>query len=388
MLQKDLNKRFKLLLYFSFACFLIISCKRKEIPNDLMGSPVLYFKGSINGDSLDMTAGNSYSEAWGSSEISSDGLLLFNGGISQSGNSPLGLSVILRDSIQRSSLTKEEALLYFKTGPRSWFYETETEAQTYSLVNFTAAPPPPGLDYQYVWHFEDGFISYFPSVTYRLQKNTLQAVKLIAFFNGNTDTLINYFETDENGLICPLQYNYYQTISGFTLNALPGFTNYLWTFPNGSTLTGENVTWTPLVQGANKIICSATGPNACNASFTRTIMAGNTGNAGADFTHKFIAAFNEAEVKNNGLNQVEIQLKGNWKGQAVNYSSKKPKNNFPASNLFYINKAEPFADYKGTPTIKVEMNFSGYLYNVLNLQDSIFIESKKMVMAFGYKAAN
>lgn len=387
MFGKDLNKSpFLLCLFFFLITF--SSCKRKEIPDDLLNSPVLFFKGMVNGDSLDLTAGVSYNEAWGASETGTDGILLFTGGFNRAGDSPLEFSVIFRDSVQRSSLSKEEALIYFSPGGRKFYYEIEEEAQTYSLVNFSAVPPPPGLDYQYKWIFEDGFISYFPSVTYKLQKNTYQPVQLITFLNGSSDTLVNYFQTDENGLVCPLQFSYYPTLSGTTFNAVPGFSNYQWTFPDGTILSGENVNWTAPFPGKYKINCSATGNNGCTGNYSRVLMHAHPGNASADYTYKFIAAFNDEQVNNSGLNQIEIKLKGNWKGREINYSSRKPRNNFPSQNHFTITKAEPFADYKGTPTIKVEMNFSGYLYNVLNINDSLFVESENMVMAFGYKNSN
>lgn len=386
MHRRDLNKNY-LLLCFTVSLLFIFSCKRKEIPDDLLNNPVLFFKGSVNGDSLVFTAGVSYNEAWGSSEINQDGILLFQGGFNRRGSTPLNLSVTFRDSIPRSGLSEQEALQYFSPGSRKFFYETESEPKTYSLVNFKAIPTPPGLQNQYRWYFEDGFISYYPAVTYPLKKNTIQEVKLVTSYNGGSDTLINTFQTGENGLVCPLLFSYYPTLSGFTFNAAPGFSNHQWSFPDGSQLSGANVNWSPPLPGKYKVTCNADGPGGCNASYSRVIVFDQTGVSSADYTFTFLAAFNEEEIKNTGLNQVEINLTGIWKGTEVNYSSRKKKNNFPPANQFTVKKATPFSAYNGTPTLKVEMEFSGYLYNVLNNQDSIFIESQKMVMAFGYKPA-
>jgi len=388
MFRRDLNKLFRNLLFATFLVFLVHACKKKEIPGDLIGSPVLFFNGTINGDSLDMTAGMEMNEAWGSSVSDNNGILIFNGGFRNSGKEPLELTVLFRDSIQRASLSQQEALTYFAPGRRNFYFAIEAEAQNYSIINFEAIPPPPGNNYQYRWYFEDGFISYFPSLTHRLQNNSTHTVKLIATNNGISDTLTNQFETSDNGFVCPLQFNYYQTINGYSFNATSGFIDYVWELPDGTIQNGQNIHWTPPASGKYAISCTGINPGVCQQSYTRKIIAGSSFNfAASDFVAKFVSSVNQNEIVNVGLNQVEIQLKGKWKGVAIDYSSKKRKNNFPTQNTFEILSANPFNEYNGIPTIKLAINFKGYLYNVLNEQDSIFVESGRVNMAFGYRGS-
>lgn len=388
MWRKDLNKTFLPLFLVSLGILFSLSCKKREIVEFPIPEPIFSFRGTINGDSLTLIAGvdgvsfiprisNTYF-SYGSRPKSFECLMLKNNSLSN--NSLSSLSVVFIDSSWRTSLSSVEIGPFLMEPNKKFLLDTIQKKVQYAEVQLFAEPPPPGLSYSYRWFFEDGTISYFPSLTYRFTNNTNQKVVLVTESDGNTDTIVNYITTDTS-LLCPLQFKTYPTITGFNLEADPGYSNYQWEFSDGTQLSGRIIDWVPSGPGRFKIKCTATGPSGCTVNFNKTLVYPHPSNiVSANFSYRLIQSNNLQTLMDDLKNKILIL----WRADYEEYSSKISRIQSNPANYLKVLKVESFRNKYNTACVKVELEFAAWLYNIKNRNDSIFVESKKVILPIGY----
>jgi hypothetical protein len=388
MWRKDLNKTFLPLFLVSLGILFSLSCKKREIVEFPIPEPIFSFHGTINGDSLVLIAGIDGIEAIPNVFLeSSQQFKSFGGHLGNNGYFPRknGVGIVFNDSSLRTSLGSSEIGPFLMEPNKKFLLDTLQKKEQYADVQLFAEPSPPGLSYSYRWFFEDGTISYFPSLTYRFANNTTQKVVLVTESDGNTDTIVNYITTTDTSLLCPLQFKAYSTITGFNLEADPGYSNYQWEFSDGTQLSGRSIDWVPSGPGRFKIKCSATGPSGCLVSFNKTLVYPNTSNiVSANFSYRLIQSRNLDVLRDNLKNKIKISCYTN----GTSYSSKISRHHINPANYLRVNKVEPFRNYSNSDCVKVELEFAAWLYNITNRNDSIFVESKKVIIPIGYPKSN
>jgi len=389
MWRKDLNKTFLPLFLVSLGILFSLSCKKREIVEFPIPEPIFSFHGTINGDSLVLIAGvdgasafaltNATYNYYGLEPKRFEGLLFKR---NSSVNEPkYSFNIVFFDSSMRTSLSSKEIGPFLIEPNKKFLLDTIQKKVQYAEVQLVAEPPPPGLSYSYRWFFEDGTISYFPSLTYRFTNNTTQKVVLVTESDGNTDTIVNYITTTDTSLLCPLQFKAYPTITGFNLEADPGYSNYQWEFSDGTQLSGRSIDWVPSGPGRFKIKCSATGPSGCLVSFNKTLVYPNTSNiVSANFSYRLKQTNNLPTLKDELKNKIVINMSARFQ----DYSSKISRIQSNPVNYLKVFKVESFRNKDNTACVKVELAFAAWLYNIADSNDSIFVESKKVIIPIGY----
>lgn len=379
------------LKYFLFGLSLIFisACKKRELPDTDLGTPVFMMESRVNGSAVNIAAGKDRYYMFTSYSLDNLGVNVLKGTLRQQDceNCNHEFTISYRDTKLRNNLLINDIANVLRTG--SYVYRNGTDSSNAStqgtVINFNAYVPV-GSNYSYAWDFGDGTGSTLVNPSHQYAEPADYNVCLTVSQAGYpSKTICNVITMDTT---CRFQFN--QTASQNFLNVytIGGANSFSWNFGDGSgaQLSGASTTHTYAQAGIYRIVLKDTlsGLNCTNV-FQKDLLIGNfTGNelaAGFNYTYNTVPPV-QSPI-DSAFGKVTVQYSS---PSGVKYSTYDAvRFHHQHANSFNISTSEPFQNNTdGYKTYKMEGSFKAWFFNSSNPNDSIFIETNKFTMGVAY----
>jgi PKD repeat protein len=369
---------------------MILSCKKRELPEADSGTPVFMVESRVNATAVNLVAGKDRYYMYTSYALDNIGVNVLKGTLRQEDceNCNHEFTIAYRDSKLRNNLLINDINDVLKTG--SYFYrngvDTLGNTLTGAVVNFTAYAPA-GSNYSYSWDFGDGTGSTQMNPAHHYNEPADYTVCLTVSQAGfPSKTICNVITMDTT---CRFQFNHTASQNFVSVYTIGGANSFSWNFGDGSAtqLAGSTTAHTYAQAGIYRItLKDSLSVLNCTNSFQKDILVGNfTGN-------ELAAAFNYSinttpPVQVNPIDSAFRKIVIEYSNpQGIKYSTYHPyKLHNQSYNAFNITAAEPFQNNSdGKKTFKMEGSFKAWFFNNSNPNDSIFIETNKFTMGVAY----
>lgn len=378
----------KRLLYLLISFFLLVGCKKKELPLPNTGDPVFLFNGIIGYDTINFQSGVNHIYMYTDFYKDNQSLTTVRGYFASDTceNCEPYLSFEVKDAAQTSglSLSQSIALIFGKTVFTSYSLDSvfgaPTTVETFNFNSNTSYDP----QNQYLWNFGDGTSSTLPNPTHIYPVGSgNQVVSLKLTKNGMVDSLKNTIDASLNSTC---RASFVMNFDSFFNNRLVvsasnGFNNYNWNFGNGTVGIGQ-VDSTNFISNGNYLVTLSAINPTCTSVFTKKInIPYNENNANWDYTVAATTLINYQPRLNSSAFTIT------WKKGGKTYCSYKNIQGIDQSNnpIFTLTQITMYSkNEKGNSTVKATGVVDTYLYNISNPLDSIKIISNKLTFGVAY----
>ena len=375
-----------------FVISILHSCKKKDLPEAVDGSPVFMVESKVNGSAVDITAGKDQYYMFTSHSIDGLGINVLKGTLRSQvcENCNHEFSISYRDSDYRNNLIINNVADILKTGSYSYFNGIDTTGGSTALqggaFNFVAYAPA-GTNYTYNWSFGDGTSSTLTNPVHQYAEPADYKVCLTVISAGlPAKTICNVITMDT---MCRFQFNQSMSQTFVSFYTIGNANSYAWNF--GDTLavqlSGQTISHTYTQPGIYRVtLQDSLAGLFCNNVFQKDLLVGNyTGNevaAGFNFTYTNNTPIATLPI-DSGFRKVVVGYNSPSGIKYTTYNAYTSHNQI--NNIFVVTKAEPYQkNSAGEKTYKTEGNFKAWLYNVNNANDSIYIETSKFIMGVSF----
>ncbi|MEY4110338.1 MAG: hypothetical protein RLZZ46_693, partial [Bacteroidota bacterium] len=253
-------------------------------------------------------------------------------------------------------------------------------AGTQLFLNAVGKPPGNGLSYK--WIFSDGQVSYSPSASRIVGKSGDETVLLIASSPGfPDDSLKNDITFSTPSQPCLTSFQYIRLGgNNFRLIAPAGYSNYSWEI-GSSNYSGRitDVNLSAFTVAEVKLSVSST---SCSSNFTRKIpVNSNFNGVVADMVGSTRAKTLSIDSLTIPLGQAEITLTDST---GKRYSSTRSTNHPSSYSFKILNSAVYDINESNRKTVKLSLQFEGYLFREDSPKDSLFLKTSKWVTAVAF----
>ena len=377
------------LLFILLISVSFFSCKKKEPPLPITGTPVFKFIGSIGNDSVNYQAGvnNMYMYTGFFKDIQNLLTVKSYFGKDNCSNCEPYLSFEIKDfDVSNTNGLAGTIADLLQGGGTFNSYSLDSILTSTTVEIFHFIPQTNSVSSTYKWNFGDGGTSTMASPTYIFSAGGLNNVQLIRQGGGTIDSLVNTISTDFHST-CRAQFSAYADssmpgyvyVNGFT----PGFNPYAWNYGDGQTGLGMLDTNVYATAGKYIITLTATNSPACtsvfkqkvNTSFFPVMLANYTYTTNDDTINMLVPRINKSAFIIT------------WKKNGKEYKSFKNTHGINQSGnpVFTFTGILPYNNNEhGNKTVLVTGTVDTYLYNQANWQDSIKIKSEQIVLAAAY----
>jgi hypothetical protein len=365
----------------------IQSCKRQELPKPFDPEPVFFIEAVIGNQDVKIAAGkDDYYQFSSFSNASDTWPGSFYGELKKTkcDGCGYGIKVTFFDNSIRSSPLEQDVLGVLNPGERTLSFERvsggSSLAGTQLFLNAVGKPPGNGLSYK--WIFSDGQVSYSPSASRIVGKSGDETVLLIASSPGfPDDSLKNDITFSTPSQPCLTSFQYIRLGgNNFRLIAPAGYSNYSWEI-GSSNYTGRitDVNLSAFTVAEVKLSVSST---SCSSNFTRKIpVNSNFNGVVADMVGSTRAKTLSIDSLTIPLGQAEITLTDST---GKRYSSTRSTNHPSSYSFKILNSAVYDINESNRKTVKLSLQFEGYLFREDSPKDSLFLKTSKWVTAVAF----
>jgi hypothetical protein len=364
-------------IIYIIVIFLFASC-RKPYPALEEQKPLFYFKGKINGQTNELSAGvadyylfTGYQNAL----AASDNFFRFTGTLaSTSCNTCASLTIEINDASIRPDTYVPAINDVLITG--NYDYLNINPVSQNLQYQFKAAP---GYD-SYLWTFGDGTTANTQNPIHIFPTNSSFDVCLKATdtINGCSYTSCNEINTNQSpDYDLTFDYELQQNNIYFTPTT-SGWTPISWTLNDSLISTGllASTNFSPVNATAYKV-CFTASKNNITKTFCRVLKLQGIATCSADWLYTSVVDTNSIS---DAFSKVRIVYRTN---DGKVYSSDKQTQD--ASSFFYINKVEDYLlNEMGYKTKKVACTYRAILFNTVNANDQLIIESNDCSWGLSY----
>jgi hypothetical protein len=236
----------------------------------------------------------------------------------------------------------------------------------------------------YKWVFADGEKVYAPTAVRNIRSAGTESFMLIVSKSGfPDDTLQNQISFSTASEACLASFSTVRLSSTlFRLIAPQGFDTYQWDI-EGNSLNGriQDIDLSAYSIARVQLNASKSG---CTASFKRKIAVNNTFNGCiADMEAKTEVVDFTVDTEHIPFNEAEITFTDSL-GNIYSSLSSYPRT--IAGRINILNSASFSKNEKAQKTMRVELQFEGYLFKKDQPSDSIWIKTQRWISAISYPA--
>jgi len=376
-----------LMLLISVSLF---SCRKKEPPLPITGTPIFKFIGNVGNDSVNYQAGVSNMYMYTDFYKDSQNLLTVRSyfGLDNCTNCEPYLSFEIKDfDVSNTNGLAGTIADLLQGGGAFNSYSLDSILSTTTVEMFRFVPQSNAASSTYKWNFGDGGASTMASPSYVFSAGGPRNVQLIIQGGGSIDTLVNSINTDYNSN-CRAQFSVQSdTLSlpgKVNVNAFPsGFNSYIWNYGDGQTGLGMLDTNVYASAGKYTITLTATNSPACTSVFKQKVNTSFVPMTLANYIYTTTDTTISMLVPRINISAFIIT----WKKNGKEYKSFKNIHGINQSGnpVFTFTGILPYINNEhGNKTVLVTGTVDTYLYNQANAQDSIYIKSDQIVLAAAY----
>lgn len=385
-------KKYYLLSIIILAAFLLNSCAKKEVPQEVDGKPIFFTEGNIGADSVNLYAGKKSYYMFTDQTKDSHGVTELTGNLRMENCLSCGeeLTLIVRDNtIRVGAISDIGTLLHTGTYQyRKSFLSATPNLQNVEEFNFTAYQD--SLDsYSYYWNFGDSTISTQQNPIHVFYHQVPHNVCLTVSAPGAVSkTICNTIAADSN---CRIQFSNNANINNeisFILDAANG--DYTWNFGDSVNSYPSNLNTLQHIYsnaGVYRVIVNPTLPLAgCNIAFSKDVKTiyyqGNELVAAFNYGYQTIQV-NINPLADSALGKVAVKYTSPNGKKYISYHANIP--NVNSSNQLTVTQATPYQNNtSGLKTYKIEGNLKVWMYNESNSNDSLMLNLSRFSLGLGY----
>lgn len=378
----------KYAIFILLTCVVFFSCKKKDPPVPVVGTPVFKFIGSVGKDTINYQAGLDHMFMYTGFFKDTQNLLTVKSyfGKDTCTNCEPYLSFEVKDFDVSNNNGLAGTLSQFLHGGTFTSYSLDSVMTSTTVEQFKFIPEVNTAGAVYQWNFGDGGTSTQASPSYVYSMGGLHTVQLKVSAAGASDSLSNVINTDKYSG-CRVQFNMIKDtmLNMVTVNAFPNGFQYTWDFGDGH--FGQSQSDTNTYTTAGKYLISltavATAPSGCSSVYRKKVDF--------SFLSTILANFSYTTKDTTIVSLIPRINKSafiiTWIKNGVTYKSFKNIHGLNQSGnpVFTFTGVAPYQNNaNGNKTVLVTGTVDTYLYNQSNASDSIKIKSDNVVLAAAY----
>lgn len=339
----------------------MVSCKGRELPEEIIGEPDFFISGKIGGENTEIEAGfeDYYMETGFSQDQFEVYALSGKFSVLNCPQCPEELEIIIRDIRPRTAGTPVAIDSAINLTDYPFYIEKGANKAAYR-VSFTNESSNSGSGVVYTWDFGDGTQSTGTHPIHDYTDSTLSTVNVCMEAvdpTGCTTTICNEVNLDPPACEVDFTHSLDQTISYVTFFAnaqgQPPF-DYRWTFGDGFGASLGNPGYFYSNPGLYTVCLEVTDGNGCEASICKNIAADPT-YCEHNFTYQVQKTSDPDPIQPGSISIKWRDTDGNL------YTSDEDEQ--PETSFFEILEDEPYQNNeKGEKTRRLKVRFSCEVY--------------------------
>lgn len=366
---------------------ILSSCAKKQVPEDIYGTPVFKFEGEIGSEKIDYKAGVNGLYMYTGYYKDVQDIYTLKGVLSKElcqSCSPY-LSFEFKDIGSSFHNSLSSGIQFFFRDSVFHSYSMDSVQTTQTIERFLFSTVQSSTNATYLWNFDDGTTSTLPSPEHIFTTGGVKNVKLKTTVLGMSDSLIIPIDVTPLST-CRTQFSYmidtFQKRVVVTTDNL-SFANYQWDFGNGA--IGEGIVDSVIyaTSGVYKITLTAT-LGGCVSQFVQKINL-----SPAPFASSANFVFNtktsQENITQQRLNTKACIITYHKDGQVYKSYKNIQQLNQSEKQIFRVTNVSSYdRNEKNLSTMALSGEVDTYLYNEVNPNDSLRIKSSALRIAVAY----